>query len=294
MIKAIDVGNFATKDNLGNIFESKVSLIPGTLGDKYSLTFNGERYYLGKGDFDTEYRKIYKNSYFKLLYGALCITTKDNINEVDLVVGLPLSQYKNDKEQLKEMILNQYILSGTFNGEKRNFIIKDCEVYLEGLASVPLDYEGVFVDIGGRTTDAGITYMENGKRKVENPYSLPKGTLNLYSDFVKLINSRYSLDLDCSKANRIITNGLNIKGKSVDISNEMKIFKEYLEGLISDLNVQYSLNTNNVVFTGGGSLVLKNPIKRRVEHSVILPNSLFSNAQGFYQYGRSIWDENTY
>ena len=290
MIKEADLGNYSSKDSFGNIFESKVSSIPSTLSDKYVLELDGETYYLGKGEFDTEYRKIYKKSYFQLLYGLLCMSSKEVTNEIKLVVGLPLSQFKNDKDLLREMILSKYILSGTFNGCERNFVITDCEVYLEGIASVPIDYEGVFVDVGGRTTDAGITYMENGKRKVENPYSLPKGTINLYSDFIKLINVNHGLDLNTNKAKRVISNGLYIKNKRVDISKEMKIFKEYLDGLISDLNVQYSLNTNAVTFTGGGSLDLSKSIKRRVEHAVILEDSLFSNAYGFREFGRSVWE----
>lgn len=290
MIKEADLGNYSSKDSFGNIFESKVSSIPSTLADKYVLELDGETYYLGKGEFDTEYRKIYKKSYFQLLYGLLCMSSKEVTNEIKLVVGLPLSQFKNDKDLLREMILSKYILSGTFNRYERNFVITDCEVYLEGIASVPIDYEGVFVDVGGRTTDAGITYMENGKRKVENPYSLPKGTINLYSDFIKLINVNHGLDLNTNKAKRVISNGLYIKNKRVDISREMKIFKEYLDGLISDLNVQYSLNTNAVTFTGGGSLDLSKSIKRRVEHAVILEDSLFSNAYGFRKFGRSVWE----
>lgn len=290
MIKEADIGNSTTKDSIGNIFDSKVSIIPNALGDKHFFELDGERYFVGKGEFDTEYRKVYKKSYFKLLYALLCMSSNDLTNEINLVVGLPLSQYSKDRENLKEIILNKYILSGQYDECEKNFIINDCEVYLEGVASLPSDYEGVFIDIGGRTTDAGIIYIENGKRKITNAYSQAKGMINLYSDFIKVINFKYGLDLNINDANRIIQKGLKIKNKSIDISNELNIFKEFLDGLVSDLNVQYSLDTNRVTFTGGGSLTLATSIKNRIEHAEVLLDGVFSNAKGFNKYGRSIWN----
>ncbi|HEY8804806.1 MAG TPA: hypothetical protein VIM42_06820 [Clostridium sp.] len=44
------------------------------------------------------------------------------------------------------------------------------------------EFNGIIVDIGGRTTD--IALLEN--RKAKKPYSLPIGTLNLYWDFIKI------------------------------------------------------------------------------------------------------------
>lgn len=290
MIKGIDIGNFATKDELGNNFESKVSLIPNVISNKYTLKLNDETYYLGEGEFDTEYRKVNKQSYLKLLYGMLCLSTTKSMNEVDLVLGLPIGQYKQDKDILHEMIKENYYLDGYFNGVKREFIITDCDVYLEGIAAVMDDYEGIVVDIGGRSTDACLTYIENGKRKVENAMSLTTGTLNLYNDFINLINSNYSLDLNLKDCERIIRNGLTIENKIINLASEKKIFKEYLESLVSKLNVQYSLKTNKVTFTGGGSLMLRNPINKMISHSTVSTNAIFDNAIGFYNRGRSRWE----
>lgn len=290
MIKGVDVGNFATKDELGNNFESKISLVPNVIDNKYTLEINNEVYYLGEGEFDTEYRKVNKRSYLKLLYGILSISSTKETNEIDLVLGLPITQYKNDKELLKNLINENYYMDGYLNGDRKKIIIRDCEVYLEGIAGLPKDYEGVGVDIGGRSTDSFFTYIENGKRKIENAMSLTTGTLNLYSDFINLINNKYSLDLCLKDCERIIRRGLTIDGKVIDLTNEKKIFKEYLEGLVSKLNVQYSLKTNKVSFIGGGSLILKNPIKKLITHSIISDSARFDNANGFYEYGRGIWE----
>lgn len=287
MIKGIDIGNFATKDEKGYTFESKVSSIGNILGSTYNLELNGESYVVGEGNFDTEYRKIEKQSYIKLLYAILAIST--SYKEVELVLGLPLSQYRQDKERLKERVRENFHLKGKINGETREYIITDVEVYPEGVAALDDDYNGVLVDIGGLTTDCCIVTNVTNRRKIESPLSLSQGTLNLYSDFINVINNRFSLDLKSNDAARIIKNGLTIKGEMQNINFALSIFKEYLENLIRQLNLQYSLKTNNIIFTGGGSLLLSKAIKNRIPYATIQQDAVFSNAKGFYKAGVKLW-----
>ena len=287
MIRAIDIGNFATKDNRGNIFESRVSNIGNILGNKYEFKLNNEVYYLGEGSFDTEYRKVAKESYLKLLYGMLVLGGKER--DVQLVLGLPIGQYKADKNNLIELIMSNCNLVGTVNGNERNYIIRDIEIFPEGLAAISNDYEGIVVDIGGMTTDCSLTYVEGGKRKIENPISIPAGTLKLYSDLINHINSKYCLDLKISDARRIIQKGLKINGEKQDTSFIIDIFKTYLEDLIRKLKVDYSLNSNDICFTGGGSLELKRAILKRIPGAIISDESVFDNAKGFYKVGCRLW-----
>lgn len=287
MIRAADIGNFATKDNKGNIFESRVSSVGNILSNKYEVILNDEVYYLGEGSFDTEYRKIRKDSYLKLLFGILAMGSKET--EVQLVLGLPLSQYKTDRTHLKELIMSNCFLTGSINGEETSYIITDVEVYPEGIAGIPYDYEGIVVDIGGRTTDCCLTYIDNGKRKIENPISIPTGTLKMYSKLIDNINSKYCLDLEISNAKRIIKNGLIVDGRREDTRFIINIFKDYLEDLIRKLNVAYSIASNNICFTGGGSLELRKPIIKRIPHAIISDNAIFDNAKGFYEVGCRLW-----
>ena len=131
----------------------------------------------------------------------------------------------------------------------------------------------------------------NGRLKIESPISLPIGTLNLFSDFINLINNKFGLDLKDKDSERIIKNGLMIRGKIQNIQFAINIFKEYLENLIRQLNLQYSLKTNKIVFTGGGSLLLRKPIEKRISYATILSNALFSNAEGFYKEGCRLWQQ---
>lgn len=57
MIRVADIGNFATKDNLGNIFESRISSVGNILKNKYEMVLNDEIYYLGGGCYENELQR---------------------------------------------------------------------------------------------------------------------------------------------------------------------------------------------------------------------------------------------
>lgn len=288
MIKGIDVGNSITKDDLGNQFESRYSTVSNILGNTAKLTLNGETYYLEEGNYDTEYRKVSKENYLKMLFGILALSNADS--NLQVVLGLPISQYKTDKEHLKQLILDNRLLVGSFNNKPIQYIIEDVEVYPEGIASASTGYEGIIVDVGGRTTDCCLTYLNNNVRKIENPISIAQGTLNLYSSFINELNSKYCLDLKPSDSSRILKSGLSVSGVRQDISFAVNnTFKLFLEDLIKKLNVEYSLKTNRVFFTGGGSLLLKKSILNRLSYAEISEDALLDNAKGFHKRGVQLW-----
>lgn len=209
--------------------------------------------------------------------------------ENQIVVGLPLSQYREDKESLKKTILDNRYQEIALNGIRRTLIITDVEVYPEGLGAVPGNFEGIVIDIGGRTTDIALIVNKNNKRKVENPISLPQGTLNLESDFVKSINNKYSLDLKSNDASRILKNGLKIYGKEVEINFAIEAFKQYVEDLINKVQLEYSLKTYDVALVGGGAELLYTPLNKRLPNSFLVKDSIFANANAFRRVGESLW-----
>ncbi|MBW6411837.1 ParM/StbA family protein [Clostridium weizhouense] len=273
MILGVDVGNYYTKTSTGISFISKVSSIPGILAND-PVTIGSKTMYLGEGECDTEYRKAYKESYLYLLLGAILKSTTEKENKI--VVGLPLSQYKADKGYLINRIL-------------QSKIVKDIEVQPEGAVSVPVDYTGIVVDIGGGTTDICLVVKEGRKRKIVQPYSLPKGILNLESEFINCINAEYGLDLLPVDADRIIKNGLYIYGERQKFS--MDIYKEFVESIVRRIQVDYSLKTNNITLVGGGANKLYRAFKKRIPQTQISNNCFYANANAYAAIGRRIWGE---
>ncbi len=271
MILGVDVGNYYTKTSNGINFMSKVSNVSGILTND-AITINNRTMYLGEGECDTEYRKAYKESYLYLLSSAISKSTTDKENKI--VVGLPLSQYKADKDYLINRIL-------------QSKIVKDVEVQPEGAVSVPVDYTGIVVDIGGGTTDICLIVKEGNKRRIVQPYSIPKGILNLESEFINYINSEHGLDLLPIDADRIIKNGLYIYGERQNLS--MNIYKEFVESLVRRMQIDYSIKTNNITLGGGGAKKLYRSFKKRIPQAQICKNCFYANANAYAAIGRRIW-----
>ncbi len=273
MILGIDVGNYYTKTSKGISFMSKVSNVGGILTSD-PVEVNGKVMYLGEGEADTEYRKAYKETYLHLLQGAIKKSSSDKDNKI--VVGLPLSQYKADKAYLTNRILQ----SG---------IAKDVIVQPEGIIAVDSNYTGIVVDIGGGTTDICLIIQEGNRRRILQPYSIPKGILNLESEFINQINASYGLDLEPVDADRIIKGGLFVYGEQKEFS--MGIYKDFVESLVRRIQVDYSLKTNNITLVGGGAYKLYMAFKNRIPQVQIVKNSFFANANAYETVGRKVWGE---
>lgn len=287
MIIGVDIGSFATKTSKMINFESRVSSIGNLVMNDYEFNLNGEKYFIEEGTNETEYRKVLRNNYMKLLYSALVLSKCDR--NIELVLGLPISQYREDKDRLIEMICRNSILRGEVNGNKEDYFIKKVDVYPEGVGAVSGGFTGIVVDIGGRTTDTCLITQHDNKRKIDIPGSEPCGTIGLYSNFIAVINSKYGLDLKLSDTERLLRNGLKIDGKPTDIIFAKQIFFNFIDDLINKLQVDYSLKTNDIMFTGGGSLLLEGIIKKRLPAATIAKNGVFANALAFERFGEEIW-----
>lgn len=280
MVIGVDLGNFATKTSNGLIFPSKVSRTPGILKNTTISTDEGT-FYIGEGSFDTEYRKA-KKEFIRTMF-LYAMATEQHYTRA--VVGLPLSQYKQDKDALKALLLSRRVNDIAINGRMQKVVIDDVEVYPEGLAAIyGTDFEGVVIDIGGRTTDCCEVFCG----KPVNPFSLPKGTLNLDSDFIKILNSR-GLDLKPEDADRILRKGLHIDGEPVDVSGAMVVFKQFVSDLVSHLQVEYSIRTRDVALIGGGCQLLHQAIRNRMPGARMITNPVYANAIGLRKVGEALW-----
>lgn len=283
----IDIGNSTCETNVGIIFDSKITDVE-PLSKADTLLIDKKTYWIGEGNYDTTYRKVDKDNYINFLFGALALST-DTVNNY-IALGLPLSQYKEDKASLINMVLANREKTVQINGVEKHLIIKDVEVFPEGVATLDDDYEGIVIDIGGRTTDCALVINERGRRRILNPISIPSGTINLYKDFINKINNKLSLDLVLNDAERILKNGLILDGKKTNIDFAIDVYKQFVDNLTSQLQVEYSLRTNYISLTGGGATTLYDHIKNRLGEGVTLQeNAIFANANAYYELGCSIW-----
>ncbi|WP_139905604.1 ParM/StbA family protein [Clostridium thermarum] len=284
MILGVDKGNIKLKTSTLYTIDSKVSKMASIMGSGIEFVMDGVKYYIGTGDYETELNKARQENFIPLLFHAIAMSTHDVENQV--VCGLPMNQYKEFKDELKERILSNRIKDIEMNGRNRRIIISDVEIIPEGAA---VDIEGISIDIGGRTTDCCLKRYENGRMRILNPLSYAKGTLNLYSEAAKLINSKFALDLSASDMEKIFKKGLKINGVLQDIGFVLDVFRSFVDSLVNDLRVEYSLKTEDVHVLGGGGQLLFKAIKNRIPQAELVENSLFRNAIEFERYGEQLW-----
>ena len=289
-ILGVDVGNATTVTSTGIILDSKTSKTkPITSCNK--LEMDNEIAYIGEGEYDTTYRKLEKDTYLQLLYTAIALSTKSRTVSNQIVLGLPLSQYNEDREALIQKVLSNNDKWININDTERHIIIDDVEVFPEGVFTVDDDYQGIVIDVGGRTTDCALIEVVRGKKKILDPISIPTGTINLYDKFIDSLNMELGLDLKLRDAERILESGLMLEGHKVNIDFAKRFIEEYSENLYRQLQLKYSLKTNIVTLTGGGADLVYNHLESKLGQGLIKQrDSIKANAKNFYELGVSIFE----
>lgn len=100
MKRGIDVGNYSLKEYPGTNIKSLVTTEENILGSKLKLEYGGKSYFIGEGSFETELNKSSKKNFLPLLLTGIALNSDDVFQQI--VCGLPINQYKANKEIKKE------------------------------------------------------------------------------------------------------------------------------------------------------------------------------------------------
>lgn len=292
----VDIGSCNLKTNTGVIIPSKITKGAHMFNGEFEVEFNDELYTIGEGDYDTTLDKTKKEYFLPILCLGLALSTKEDF--VRLVVGLPLNQYKNNKDDLLNIINDNKILEFKLNGNNRIIYITEAEVFPEGIAAyyslsveernLMKDRDIIIVDIGGRTTD--IALLKAGeKRAISKTTSLECGMINIYHDVISDINARYTLGLELEDAERIIKNGLEVDGEKQDLTFIKDITKNSIDKVFKELNINYPTRISPILVTGGGGKAFFRAIKKRYPTAKLVENNILSNAIGYKRVGEKLW-----
>lgn len=290
MIIGVDIGTHSVKTSTKVCFLSKY-----TQGENFSednqIKINNQIYNIGEGEFSTGWDKSRKENTLLLLYTAVYKSSKENINQV--VLGLPVQQYKKNRDALITLINNNKCVKVN----DRNIILTDIAVAPEGASSYyALDSDKkaligskqlIIVDIGGRTTD--ITVFDN--KKIIDVKTIPVGMLNIYQQIIDYVNTKYTESLSLEDGDIILKEGLFLNGEKKDISFIQPILKKNFETIYKEIQLKYNVAKGYIYLTGGGSILLKKPFLNRLNNIIVSDNPIFDNAIGFKRAGESLWQE---
>lgn len=292
MKRGIDVGNYSLKEFPNTNIKSLVTEEENILGSKCCLEYEDKKYFIGEGNFETELNKSSKSNFLPLLLTGIAInSSKDDVFQ-QVVCGLPINQYKVNKECLIDLVLRNRVRSVKFNGEDRKIAITDFSVYPESIGayySLSIADDVIIVDIGGRTTD--VAYIVD--KKVKTASTIAVGTLNIYKDIADVLNAKYSaygLDLDIPLAEKILDKEhLEIDGNKINLSFITEILKKNFNKINDDLMMKFPTRTEKIILVGGGFKFFERAFKKRYQNSYVADNPIYANSIGFKKVSEILW-----
>lgn len=295
MIIGVDLGNYAVKTSTGVHFLSKFIESNGFYRNE--INYDGKTIVVGEGEFQTDYKKSMKENTLPLLYSALALSNKDE-QCFQLVLGLPIQQYKNNKDELIKLIEDNRAKTVEVNGKKRDIFITDVAIAPEGASAYyNLSKECkasiekkqlVIVDIGGRTTDVCLFK----DKKIKQYKTIPGGMLNIYGDIVSTINELYSQNFDLEDGEEVLKEGLFLDGEYKDVSFIKIILKRQFDSIFKELQLNFNVDKGYVLLTGGGAPTFRKAFSNRLKNLIISSDNVFDNVKGFKRVGEQLWLNN--
>lgn len=253
MITIIDLGNFNIKylgEEIG-IFSSMYH----TNFEPNESAFNrieveGRRYYIGVGNYSLEYTKANKECLIPQVLYAISKANNGNNITTDLCLLLPIEQIPKKEEVIQ--LLQKRFFGCEINGKTMNIriekvvVLPECQVARYSLDEASDDV--LLLDIGSRTLNfAGYS---NGNLVVNGTSRI--GIINLYEKIMIIENA---------KGNDYILSDIEPQIRRKKIIVDEQVYIEFLKELLNSIKTKVSINKFDVVFLGGGSLVLKDVIE---------------------------------
>ena len=289
-IKGIDNGYAFTKDNERRIFKSAYSLSDNVISGTNHIVVDGVHYFVGNGQMTSDVDKT------NTIINKVCTITNlamTGEKEYYIVAGLPIGSYKAQKDVFRQSIIKYNECDVRLgNGRKFAYIIKDAYIFPQGAAALySSNFQGdcIIVDIGGLTIDVAYLEYNFNKPNIAQSDTWYKGMRILYSSIIEQVNNRFKLRLETYQAEKILLEGLSVKGINQDMSFLQGTYSNYINPILDELELKYPTDTVPIKLIGGGSVFLQNAFKKRFVTVEIVSDSQFSNAIGYYNIGKNVF-----
>lgn len=242
--------------------------------DKYIIEINGEKYFVGelaKNEGGT--REFVKNKAEQnIIPFVLTVLALFEEKYFNIVVGLPISDYKAQRKLIAEKIKGEYKVK--LNGNERNIVIENVIAFPEGagaLWGLILDNKGNvanpilaekrigIIDIGFKTVDFCI--LNKLKYEDVNSSSIPIGIHQAYTRiYQRIIKEKDILPEDVE-----------------ELENQPE-YEELANKIINYINQFWKNNIDEVYICGGGAKYLKNYM---AGYAKVVIDPVFANSIGF-------------
>lgn len=279
MITIIDLGNY----NIKYLGESK-----GVFSSLYHANFepnetaferievNGKKYFIGVGSYSLEYTKANKECLIPQVLYAIGQANNGNNITTDLCVLLPIEQMPKKEEIIN--LLQKRFFRCEINGKTVNIRIEKCLVLPEcqtarfSLESPSEDL--LLLDIGSRTLN--FAAYSNNKLNINGTARL--GIINLYEKIMTIENA---------KGNDYVLSDIETQIRRGKIVVPDEVYVEFFRELLNAIKTKVSIQKYDVVFLGGGALVLKEIIQK-IDGVEIHDNPVFASVFGALEVAKEL------
>lgn len=228
------------------------------------LEFNGKYYSIGERRLEVRDGKTENENFYLLTLAAIAKELKTrNMREANvfLAAGLPISRFSDEKNEFIEYLEQNKEVAFRYEDDFYNIRIYHVAVFPQCYAAVvsklmEFNQKVVIVDIGSWTID--IMPIENRKPINGECLSLQNGLIPCMRAINEKSYRLYNTDIDESTIQHYMRFGnVELDDEYIEVMKDE--IKNYVDGVYNSLR-EYKINlkTTNIIFVGGGAVVMKN------------------------------------
>lgn len=286
----VDLGNYNIKSSEAKMFESRMledfSIEPGT---STVIKYNKKQYLVEHGEFDINIRKVAKDDIMRNLATILAMSAEEAV--VDVCVGLPVSHFESQKEDIIKHIKMNSDIEIELNGNHRKMLIRDIHVLPEAVGvyySLSPDVlkalnnrDVLIVDIGGKTVDMCVI---DKRKTIQDPMTEPIGMLDVYNEIARKVNSTNpEASLNLEEVRIALKEGLYLIDKKISLDFSDELFDKFVLKIFNRIKVTYKDYQRKIVIIAGGGSDLADKFKKHIPN-LLVNHDIYANAKGFKKY----------
>lgn len=224
----------------------------------------------------------------------------DTFIDVNLIVGLPVAFFSNQKEEFKKMMesLSEKIYINKL-GIEQTIQVKKCLVFPQSAGLIFKKAQqsdrikketSLVIDVGGGTWDIS---QFNGLKLV-NKATYQDGMLILHSKIAQELNSKHYTKFKTSEIYDLIERGFfTVEGEKKSMSEIDHIINAHISDIVVNLKRDFDINNvDNIFLIGGGAKEVKPFLDKTISNIEIENNPQFINAECFEMMGKMKLGEN--
>lgn len=333
-ILGIDIGFGFTKATNGEksiIFKSVFgdateiqfsSTVGGDSGkEEYlNIEIDGKRYFMGElaeRQSSERYFTLDQKQFITQFAKNLALTSAARLVgshiPINLVTGLPISNYTEDKDELAKLLVGEHeVILKDANGEADKKIVNINRVRI-----IPQPWGSLFnlmlndigemkdkklikekigvIDVGFRTSDYSVSdkmrYSERGSRTTES------GIAKAFNAIAKKLLEKSGVNVELYRLYEAVEKGsIKIRGEIYDLTEPTKqVFNQLATSIANEVDRLWvdDWDIDHVIISGGGGSVLANYLEPLIKGSVTpidaASDARMNNVTGYQKFGKHVW-----